>query len=182
MMPPKGRFKTVVIDPPWPVRSNQVVLPYSTMTITQIADLPIAQLTEKNSTIFLWVTNSMMEEGFGLLRLWKFQWAQTITWCKSYGLGRPPYSATEHMLMAYKGQPGRPHMSDEYTSLPDGSLWLTDPRPLNWFSTQHKPKHSAKPDDAYKLIESISSGPYLDMFARQHREGWTAWGNQLPTK
>ena len=169
-----------MIDPPWPVRSNQVELTYSTMPLTQIADLPIRQLTEKHSTIFLWTTNSMMEEAFGMLRLWRFNWMQTITWCKNYGLGRPPYSATEHMLMAVKGQPGRAHIKDGYTQLSDGSMWLRNPRPLNWFTTQHKPKHSCKPDEAYDIIEQTCFGSYLELFARVYRPGWESWGNQLP--
>lgn len=178
--PVSGRYRTLLIDPPWPVKSNQSPIPYSTMPLTKIAALPIGQLTEKHSTVFLWTTNSMMEEAFGLLRLWRLTYTQTITWCKNYGLGRAPYTATEHMLMAFKGQPGRGHMTDGYTRLSDGNLWLTHPRPLNWFSTQHRPKHSEKPEEAYKLIESISEGPYLEMFARTQRPGWSAWGNQLP--
>ncbi len=161
---PEKKYRTILIDPPWPVTHNQVDIPYDLMPISEIAALPVRQLTEENAYVFLWATNSMLPEAFGLLKLWKLKYVQLITWCKNYGLGRPPYTATEHLIMARVGNPLRSHSKGE--------------RDLNWFATQHKPKHSVKPDESYKLIERISDGPYLELFARRARKGWDGWGDQ----
>lgn len=175
---PTEKFKTIVIDPPWPVTAfNNVDMPYPTMPITAIAALPIRQLTEKDCNVFLWVTNSTIEEGFGLLRLWGLRYKTTITWCKNYGVGRPPYSATEHILMASCGQPPRPHKK---LKLPNQTVWIKEEdRMFNWIKTNEKPKHSTKPEEAYKLIESCSVGPYFEMFARKPRPKWVVWGNEV---
>lgn len=164
---PEQKFKTIVIDPPWPVSQGQTEVPYKTMPISSIASLPIRQLTEKNCYVFLWTTNNMMEEAFGLLRLWRLKYVQTITWCKNYGMGRPPYTATEHVLMSRIGQPPRNH-----------SDLTGEDRIFNWFKTDNKPKHSQKPDEGFKLIEQVSEPSRLEMFARKPREGWITWGDE----
>lgn len=40
-------------------------------------------------------------------------------------------------------------------------------------------KHSKKPSAAHDLIERVSKGPRLEMFARSSREGWIAWGDEI---
>lgn len=175
---PLKKFKTVVIDPPWPI-SQSVDMPYKTMTISAIAGLPIRQLTEKDCYVFLWTPNSMMEEAYGILRLWKLKHVQTITWCKHYGLGRPPYTATEHILMARAGQLKRGHDAKLNRTLADGNSWQTNDLVMNWFNTYHRPKHSEKPQEAYDIIQSVSQEPRLEMFARVAREGWVTCGDEL---
>lgn len=166
---PSAKFKTIVIDPPWPTTFyGNGSAPYRTMPITQIALLPIRQLADKDCNVFLWTPNNFMEDAFGLLRLWCIKYKITITWCKMDGLGRPPYSATEHCLMASYGQPPRPHQKGEA-------------KILNHFTTRRALRHSEKPDYFYSIVESISQSPGLDMFSRKKREGWTCWGDEVET-
>jgi len=174
---PKGKYKTILVDPPWPVAQ---ALPYEKMPISKIISLPIERLADKDCYLFLWTTCNMQEEAYGVLNAWKFKWVQTITWCKNYGLGRPPYTATEQLLMARRGQPSRPHSSYSQTTLSnDSGVWLQEKRILNWFQTYDKPKHSEKPQQSYDIIESLSPGPYIELFARSKRDNWTSWGNQV---
>lgn len=168
---PNKKYRTIVFDPPWPAVENGTKngIPYETMDLTEIERLlrcSISQLTESHAYIYIWFTNSMLPNIERIAKYCKIKYKSTITWCKPYGLGRPPYSATEFLVYFSRGSPLRPHIKGQ-------------DRPLNHFSTTHKPKHSEKPDEAYKLIERISSGPYIDMFARKQRDGWDVWGNEI---
>lgn len=155
-------------DPPWPNSvsdsSRFKALPYPTMTIAEIASIPMRDIMEDNANLFLWSTNQMMPEALDLLKVWRLKFKMVITGVKSYGMGRPPLSATEHIIMASAGQPPRPFHEDQI---------------LNWFHWGKKLRHSEKPEAAYSLIESISPGmSRLEMFARKTRSGWDSWGNQ----
>ena len=168
---PDKRYRTVVIDPPWPVTDNNIRtgVPYETMDVTAIEffiEEAMNQLTEKDCNVFIWFTNSMMIHLGRICKSCQLKYKTTITWCKNYGLGRPPYSATEHLIYFTRGFPPRPHIKG-------------DNRPLSWIATTHKPKHSEKPDEMYQLIERLSQGPYIDLFARKERKGWDVWGNEI---
>lgn len=165
---PKKKYGVILMDPPWDVPFKT---PYTTMTITSLALMDIKSLCSKDGcTLFVWTPNSHLEEALGLCRVWGFKYKQLITWCKNYGLGRPPYSATEHCIMASRGSPKRAHQEFKGNEL------------FNWFETKDKPKHSVKPSRMFELIESIDSmrdTPKLEMFARTKRDGWDAWGKEL---
>jgi N6-adenosine-specific RNA methylase IME4 len=165
----RKRYDTVVIDPPWPIvwKANEFTgnkgLPYEPMSVQQICDLPISDLLNKPAWVFLWTTCSLLHEAFHVLDAWGFQYRQTITWVKDYGMGRPPYTATEHCLMAAYGAPERPHMYG--TQL------------LNHFSTKGtRLAHSTKPDKFFDHIKPFSNGNCLEMFSRSERAGWDHWG------
>jgi len=48
---------------------------------------------------------------------------------------------------------------------------------VNMLATR-KREHSRKPDEIYDIIEACSPGPYLELFARFQRNGWSQWGNE----
>jgi N6-adenosine-specific RNA methylase IME4 len=52
----------------------------------------------------------------------------------------------------------------------------------NVIQTTHPARHSEKPEEAFALIEAVSPGPRLELFARRARPGWTVWGNEVPCK
>jgi len=167
------RYDNIVIDPPWPTiwKSNAFTgkngLQYESMSIQQISALPITQLLKDDAWVFLWTTCSMLEDAFKVVRSWDLQFRQIITWNKDYGMGRPPFTATEHCLMCAYGEPPRPLMNG--TQL------------LNHFSTQSvRLKHSQKPDEFFNHILPFTSGKdNLEMFARSSRVGWDSWGNEI---
>lgn len=171
--PPDGRFSCIVIDPPWPmdkiereVRPNQgPVLDYPVLTLDQIADdaiVPVQAKAADDCHIYLWVTHKFMPDGLDLLDHWGFNYQCVMTWRKNVGI--TPYSwmyDTEHVLFGRRGN----------LPLEQLGLRLSFDAPVT--------RHSAKPDVFYHRVIEASPGPRLEMFARQPREGFTVWGNEV---
>ena len=173
------RYSTILADPPWRF-SNRTgkVAPehgrlrrYRTMKLDEIKALPVGSLSEENSHLYLWVPNALLREGMEVMESWGFKYKTNMVWYKirkdggpdGRGVGFYFRNVTELVLFGVKGRmrtlaPGR--------------------RQVNLFATR-KREHSRKPDEFYPIIESCSPGPYLEMFARFAREGWSQWGDQL---
>lgn len=161
------RYRTIVADPPWdypgmsaPWRSSTEAH-YELMALDDIADLPISDLAEKDAHLYLWAVLPMFEDAFWLARAWGFRPSTVLTWCKpGPGLGGGFRGNTEHLIVARRGR--APFLS---TAL---GTWYSAPRA----------EHSRKPDLFADLIEQMSPGPYLELFARRQRLGWDTWGNE----
>jgi N6-adenosine-specific RNA methylase IME4 len=171
-----GGWSCVYADPPWRF-SNRTgkVAPehrrldrYDTMTAAEIASLPVADVAAKNAHLYLWVPNALLPEGLAVMQGWGFRYVSNLVWAKRRKDGGPDgrgvgfyfRNVTELILFGVRG-----------------SMRTLDParRQVNMIETV-KREHSRKPDEAYELIEACSPGPYLEMFARYPREGWSAWG------
>ena len=173
-----GGFKTVLADPPWRFanRTGKVAPEhrrldrYSTMDLEEIKALPVGAATAKDAHLYLWVPNALLLEGIEVLQAWGFRYVSNIVWAKRRKDGGPDgrgvgfyfRNVTEPILFGVKGS--------MRTLAPARST-------VNMIETR-KREHSRKPDEQYDLIESCSPGPYLEMFARYGRPGWTAWGNE----
>ena len=169
--PPTGTYHTIVIDPPWPmakiereVRPNQgPLLDYPTMTIDEIAGLPVADLAAEPGThVYLWTTHRFIPDALDLFERWGVAYQCVMTWVKNVGI--TPFSwmyDTEHVLFGRIGQLPLERMG----------LRLSFDAPATG--------HSTKPDVFYERVEQASPGPRLDMFARRARDGWDAWGNEV---
>lgn len=165
---PTGKYRTIVIDPPWDwgdendvSQMGRSVPEYATMPIDQIEHLPVSDLADDNCHLYLWITNRSLPKGFRLIEAWGFRYIQVLTWCKpSIGIGNYFRNNTEHLLFGVKG-------SQRLLRFDVGT----------WFSAERGDQHSNKPRAAYDLIASCSPAPRLDMFARQQRDGFTVWGN-----
>jgi N6-adenosine-specific RNA methylase IME4 len=163
-----GVFSTIVIDPPWNFgdegdcdQFGRGKPDYATMTIEQIAALPVGERAANNAHLYLWITNRSLPKGFALLEAWGFRYVTCLTWCKpSFGLGNYFRGSTEQILFGVRGTLSLKRK--------DVGTWFDWPRP--------KKKHSSKPSELYDFVESCSHGPYLEMFSRSAREGWTHWG------
>jgi len=163
-----ARFATIVLDPPWDWgdegdgdQLGRARPTYATMPLEKLLDLPVARLADSDCHLYLWITNRSLPKGFLLLQRWGFRYITAITWCKPhFGMGNYFRGATEHVLFGVRGS--QPLLRK------DVGTWFTAPRgPLG---------HSSKPPEFYRLVESCSPGPYLEMFARSRREGWVSWG------
>lgn len=178
----KNHYRTIVIDPPWnqgktgrrKVRPNQdTILDYPTMTKDELLALPIGQWTQDESFLWLWATNSkdkktgepILKTAFDLLEGWGFTFYTLITWNKKTGpCPFGPYQIiTEHILFGYKGK-------TQFTRDTMGKLQTC--------FTETPTIHSAKPDSFYRAVAQYFSGPRLDVFARQIRDGFDGWGNE----
>lgn len=174
----EGGFKTVLADPPWRFanRTGKVAPEhrrldrYGTMDLEEIKALPVGQATAKDAHLYLWVPNALLLEGIEVLQAWGFRYVSNVIWAKRRKDGGPDgrgvgfyfRNVTEPILFGVKGS--------MRTLAPARST-------VNMIESR-KREHSRKPDEQYDLIESCSPGPYLEMFARYARPGWSAWGNE----
>jgi hypothetical protein len=109
---PKGPFRVLVIDPPWAYDSrasdatHRAANPYPSMTVEQIAALPVARMAHEDCVLWLWTTNAHLPHAFGLLRGWGFEHKTVLTWVKDrMGTGDWLRGQTEHCLLAVRGRP-----------------------------------------------------------------------------
>ena len=130
---------------------------------------------EEDSHLYFWATNNYLADALDIVKWLGFSYKTTITWAKPYfGIGQYFRGQTEHMLFATRGKGldlRREHTDDRSASTLLPAEWPRD--------EAGKRIHSAKPAEAYELIEKCSPGPRLEMFARQVRQGWSVWGNDI---
>lgn len=173
-----GGFKTVLADPPWRFtnRTGKVAPEhrrldrYSTMTLEAIKDLPVSQAAARDSHLYLWVPNALLPDGIAVMEAWGYRYVSNVVWAKRRKDGGPDgrgvgfyfRNVTELILFGVRG-----------------SMRTLAParRQVNMIETR-KREHSRKPDEQYELIEACSPGPFLEMFARHSRPGWTVWGDE----
>lgn len=159
-------FGTIYADPPWQY-GNQATRAstgnhYRTMTLEEIAALPVKQLAAENAHCHLWTTNAFLPHSFAILQAWSFEYKSCFVWVKSQmGIGNYWRVSHEYMLLGVKG------------SLPFRSKKLR-----SWLETA-RGRHSAKPERVREMVEKASPGPRLELFARMEVSGWTVWGNQV---
>jgi N6-adenosine-specific RNA methylase IME4 len=172
-------YRTIVADPPWPMplragrqtwregRPSGVTrtLAYPTMSVADIRDLNVSDLAEGNAHLYLWTTQRFLRNVWDVAEAWGFHPSSVLAWCKEprgFNQGRKFGSCLEFCLFAWRGEApekGNPEV------------------PRNWFQWP-RGRHSAKPPAFYDLVEQVSPGPYLEMFARQQRLGWDTWGHE----
>jgi N6-adenosine-specific RNA methylase IME4 len=172
-------FSTVLVDPPWQFQNrtgkmapeHKRLRRYRTMALTEICELSVAEHAAQH--LYLWCPNALLEDGLSVMRAWGFCYKTNLVWYKvrkdggpdGRGVGFYFRNVTELLLFGTRGklrtlQPGR--------------------RQVNLLQTC-KQEHSRKPDEAYQIIEACSPGPWLELFARGRRAGWTQWGDELDT-
>jgi len=175
----KKKFGTVLADPPWQfINRTGKVAPehgrlrrYETLSVDEICKLPVKDVSTDTSHLYLWVPNALLPEGLRVLTAWGYSYKSNLVWHKirkdggpdGRGVGFYFRNVTEILLFGVKGKNAR-------TKAPGR-------RQVNFMATR-KREHSRKPDEQYKIIEDCSNGPFLEMFARGPRPGWTVWGNQ----
>ena len=171
-------FSTILADPPWQfINRTGKVAPehkrlsrYSTLSFEDIGNLPVSDAANNPSHLYLWVPNALLTEGLMVMKAWGFTYKTNIIWHKvrkdggpdGRGVGFYFRNTTEVILFGIRG-----HMR----TLPPGRSQVNIIR-------SRKREHSRKPDEQYEIIERCSPGPYLELFGRGSRKGWTTWGDQ----
>jgi len=177
---PNKKYNCIVIDPPWfyQLRKDDAThrnrIPYPPMKIEEILLLPIPDLCSKEGTVlWLWFTNNHFLEAGDCIRHWGFELKTILTWEKiskkgttRIGTGHWLRNCTEHCILATKGNVTSFSYSKKLTNEP---TILKAPRR----------EHSRKPEEFYQLVNHLCDGTKLEMFARQKREGWDVWGNEV---
>lgn len=185
---PTGKYGAIYADPPWgfqawdgkdkKVASRGSVTPYDTMTMEQIAALPVADLAAEDCALFMWVVWPTLPEALEIIKAWGFKYKTCgFSWIKAdgsqvemfnddvstyMGLGYWTRANSEVCLLATKGTPKRQNA--------DVKQAIIEPRR----------QHSRKPSCVYQRIERLVSGPWCELFSRSPpRPGWSSWGNEV---
>jgi len=175
---PQGTYNVIYADPPWqynnsigkwgPANSH-----YSTMPTADIRVLleKIKLDVADNAVLFLWATNPFLEDALRIIDSWDFEYKTNIVWVKTElqkpGSGFYVRGRHELLLIATKGS-FTP--LDQNISPPIGSVIEA---PVQ--------EHSKKPEQIYEIIEKLyPKCNYIELFARNKREGWQQWGDEVP--
>ena len=168
------RARVLVADPPWPFRDS---LPgkargaaknYTLLSLAEICTFPLPPIHD-DAWLFLWRVGSMQREALAVARAWGFgDPISELVWCKvtkngklRMGMGRTVRNSHEVCLLARRGRPARAS-----AGVP------------SWFAAELG-QHSEKPEAFYRAVEKFSAGPYVELFARRERPGWTCYGAEL---
>jgi N6-adenosine-specific RNA methylase IME4 len=176
-----GQFGAILVDPPWRFanRTGKVgpehkrLHRYQTLSFEEVAALPVERFALRRSHLYLWCPNALLQEALTIMQAWGFTYKTNIVWYKirkdggpdGRGVGFYFRNVTELLLFGVKG-----------------NLRTLDPgrTQVNLFMSR-KGEHSRKPVAVYDLIARCSPGPYLELFARDRKDGWTQWGDEVDT-
>ncbi|MGD9470630.1 MAG: MT-A70 family methyltransferase [Novosphingobium sp.] len=187
---PPGHFGCILADPPWAFRtfSGDNMTPhrsaedhYSTMTLEEMAALPVREVAARDCALFMWIVGSHLTEAIALAEAWGFSFKTDAF----YWLKQRLWDANQLDLLT--GDIPEPRIGFGYwTRKQVEPCWLftrgSPPRltkGVRQAIIEPRREHSRKPDAQYDRIEALVAGPYLELFARTARPGWTAWGNQV---
>lgn len=184
------RYATIVADPPWQVAAGRTLgaykmgdtgqiftvkddaarkLSYPSMSLEEIKAVYVP--AAKDAHLYLWTINRYLDAAFDVATAWGFKFSTMLVWAKTPfggGLGGAYGISTEFCLFCRRGTLA--------TKERIKGTWFNWKRP---YDERGKPRHSAKPPAFLEMVERVSPGPYLEMFARDRRQGWDAWGNEL---
>lgn len=174
----RGNYATILADPPWQFQNrtgkmapeHKRLLRYPTLELEEILELPVRQVAAARSHLYLWVPNALLAHGLEVMRAWGFTYKCNLVWYKirkdggpdGRGVGFYFRNVTELVLFGVRGS---------MRTLKAGRTQV------NLLATR-KREHSRKPDEIYEIIEGCSPGPYLELFARFPKKGWSQWGNE----
>ena len=175
---PVGKFSTILADPPWKFDNktgkmapeHKRLFRYQTMTNDEIINLPVHDIIAPIAHLYLWVPNALISLGLEVMKTWGFTYKTNLIWYKIRKDGGPDRrgvgfyfrNVTEVVLFGVKGR----------------MRTLQAGRTMPNIIVSQKREHSRKPDELYPIIEQCSPAPYLELFNRVPREGWTCWGDQ----
>lgn len=140
---------------------------YDLMTTKEIMNIPVQKVADDNCHLYLWATNATLPDAMKVIAAWGFKYITCVTWMKDrIGLGQYYRGITEHCLFARKGRP--PYKTENGKRVQGVTGFF-----------EKKRKHSEKPEKMREMIEKVSYGPFLELFARARHPGWDVWGNEV---
>lgn len=173
-----GKYQVIYADTPWAYRvwskkgnGRSAESHYPTMSIEEIADLPVNELADENCALFLWVTFPLLKEIWKVIDAWGFTYKSVaFVWIKQnkkadslfWGMGYWTRANAEICILATKGSPKR------YS------------KRVHQVIVSHIEEHSKKPEEARRRIEQLMGDvPRIELFARRETPGWDVWGNEV---
>lgn len=189
----KGHYRAILTDPPWHFRARTALQVgnwtsrrdaekhYAVMGIEDICAMPVKELAAKDAHLFIWTTGPCLQQTFDVIKAWGFRYSGVaFTWVKfkkshnprqlrvlptaesdlHVGLGLTTRKNAEFCLLARRGSARR------------------EAKNIREIIMAPVREHSRKPDEVYERVQRYCVGPYLELFSRQQRSGWTTWGNE----
>lgn len=169
-------FRVLCADPPWsfgdklPGKSRGAEKNYRVMSVDDICRFELPPLAD-DAFLFMWRVASQVEEAYRVVRAWGFLPKSEIVWQKLtvrgnpwFGMGRIVRGSHETAIVAVRGRPRPKSLS------------------VRTVFAAKAGRHSAKPEAFYDLVERLADGPYVELFGRRARAGWTVLGDQAPAQ
>lgn len=168
------KYRTILADPPWLSRginkmkgrdslvNTSTGVNFPVMSMERILAMPVERFAGKDCHLWLWATNAFLHQAFHVMEAWGFKYLYDIVARKPSGCGAYMAVTTQHLLMGYHKKcffHRKRWCKTDFNYVPE--------------------RHCQKPEMSYELIESVSMEPRLELFARQKREGWDVWGNEV---
>lgn len=162
------KYRIIYADPPWSYgntrSSGNAKDHYETMSTEDICNLPIKKLSAEDSTLFLWVTSPLLEDGLKVLNAWGYAYKSSFVWDKikhNFGF----YNSVRHEFLLIgtigSGTPDAKELVDSVVSI------------------ERTEKHSEKPEEFRALIDKLYvNGNRIELFGRKQAKGWDVWGNE----
>lgn len=189
---PYGGAAMIMADPPWhhedwsPAGNKKKTAGhhYQTQPLPWIKALPVHVLAAHDCVLWLWTTAPLLPVAIDVMAAWGFRWSTSGVWIKrtvtgklAFGGGRRLRSCHEPYIIATKG---RPRVAEAIRSALEIQDDADDPLTgTGWTVDAIRREHSRKPDEAFAAARRMVDGPAVELFSRQHREGWTVWGNEV---
>lgn len=171
------KFSIIYADPPWSYKdkmkghSFSLDHEYQTQDLDWILSLPVNEIAEKDSALFLWAVSPLLPEAFKVIKAWGFKY-KTLAFCwvketslfrkQVKNLGRWTMGGCELCLLATKGHPKR-IKNNVYQIV-----------------TDIRQQHSKKPNSIRRnIVDLMGDVPRIELFAREKHEGWDVWGDEI---
>lgn len=177
---------------------------YETITVADGMKMPVADIAAPDAALFMWSTSSHIEQCFDMAKAWGFRYSsKAFCWAKLnknaeldhfcdvsdhvqggdgpapeiadlknwfMGMGYGTRRNTEDCWLFTRGKPSRRMTDVNGVMKKDQGVRELIVSPVS--------QHSRKPAETHERIERLFDGPYLEMFSRENRPGWSAWGNE----
>ena len=185
------KYQIIYADPPWQYGSKELYgdkvkgykngqrkrftkleIIYDTMSLQDIKNLPVKEISENDSVCFMWVTDSHLKQGIEVMESWGFKYKTiAFVWLKKYNTGTRVYNlapwtlkSTEICILGTKGRMSKYKSRNDIKALVEAE----------------RTKHSKKPQEVMFRIEQLFCGlDKIELFAREKRIGWDVWGNEV---
>jgi len=169
------KYKIILADPPWTYRNMGNIQAtakshYKTMTNQDICSIPVSEIADSNSILFLWATFPKIQEALDVMKAWGFEYKTVgFVWIKKnkngsnfFGVGWYTKSNTEVCLIGTRGK--APKISNKVSQIIEAKRGI----------------HSEKPSIVRdKIVEFCGDIPRIELFARKKIEGWTCLGDEI---
>ena len=167
------KYNIIYADPPWSYNDKQntkilggAIKHYNTMSIKELCELPIKNISEDKAVMFFWTTSPLLEDSFKVINSWGFKYKTSFIWDKvSHNMGH--YNSVRHelLLICTKGSGNTPQVKKLFDSVQ---------------SIERSKKHSQKPEKFREIIDTLyPNGNRVELFAREKTDGWDAWGDEI---